>query len=463
MFKNTIHAAVAHHRQVRAMVLWVVAWNAVSGCPGIAQQAQRKAAAPAPDQAIEFSDKPSFSVAGVTDWTAVGGHGSDATLRTSEDLTRETLTLKAPGANGISAGAKAREPVDDAMEARLRSALAAAPRSYAANHALGEYYLHSAHYRQALPPLLAASELSQGKADDEYDLALACQGVGDFTRARQHVQRALAEKDTASFHRVAGEVDEALGNSLAAVQQEERAARMDPSETNYFVWGSELLLHRAIWQAAEVFASGVKEHPASARMKTGWGAALFAGAQYDEAAERLCEASDLDPASPEPYVFLSKVALASPAPLSCVQAKLERFIRLQPASADAVYFYAMVLHKQDGGSDRQRVEGLLRKAVALDPKYSAAYLQLGILAFAERRYQDSIGFYKQAIENDPKLAEAHYRLGVVYDRTGDAKQAREEFQEHDRLEKQQADAVEQQRRQVKQFLVVLEGKTPATP
>ena len=37
---------------------------------------------------IEFADDPNFAVAGVTDWTAVGGHGSDAVLRTSEDLTQ---------------------------------------------------------------------------------------------------------------------------------------------------------------------------------------------------------------------------------------------------------------------------------------------------------------------------------------------------------------------------------------
>ena len=39
---------------------------------------------------MEFADKPDFTIAGVTDWTAVGGHGSDSTLRTSEDLARET-------------------------------------------------------------------------------------------------------------------------------------------------------------------------------------------------------------------------------------------------------------------------------------------------------------------------------------------------------------------------------------
>ena len=55
---------------------------------------------------MEFADKPNFTVAGVTDWTAVGGHGSDATLRTSEALARETTTLKPTSGPGSPGGAR---------------------------------------------------------------------------------------------------------------------------------------------------------------------------------------------------------------------------------------------------------------------------------------------------------------------------------------------------------------------
>ena len=44
-----------------------------------------------PTSAMEFDDKPNFTVAGVTDYTAAGGHGADTSLRTSESLARETL------------------------------------------------------------------------------------------------------------------------------------------------------------------------------------------------------------------------------------------------------------------------------------------------------------------------------------------------------------------------------------
>jgi tetratricopeptide (TPR) repeat protein len=418
-------------------------------------------ASPLSGEGMEFSDKPNFTVAGVTDWTAAGGHGSDATLRTSEDLTRETLRLKAQGTASVAPGGQGRNRGEGKTEASLLAALAATPRSYAANHDLGMFYLRSARYEQALTLLQAASELNHATADDDYYLALACQGVGDFARAQQHIQRALARSDAADYHRLAGELEEKLGDPLAAVRQEERAAQMAPSEENYFVWGSELLLHRAIWQAGEVFAKGTKAHPNSARMRTAWGAALFAGALYDEAAKQLCEASDLEPENSAPYLFMGRIVLASPTPLPCVRQKLKRFLREQPENADAAYFYAMSLSRQGTTSDPQRVEALLRKAVALNPKHAGAYLQLGILSFAQRDYPASIRFYTKAIEADPQQGEAHYRLAVAYDRAGDAEKARREFQLHDTLGRVQADAIEQQRRQVKQFLVTLQGQPPS--
>jgi len=47
---------------------------------------------------------------------------------------------------------------------------------------------------------------------------------------------------------------------------------------------------------------------------------------------------------------------------------------------------------------------------------------------------------------------------VAYDRTGQQVKANKEFLLHNEIEKQQAAAVERQRREIKQFLVVLQGQ-----
>ncbi|MDE3187035.1 MAG: tetratricopeptide repeat protein, partial [Acidobacteriota bacterium] len=392
--------------------------------------------------------------------------GSDATLRASEALTRETLTLKPQEAKHGANSATGDAEEQGGSESRLRAAQARAPGSFEANHALGAFYLRAGRYREALAPLQAAYKINPASYDNEYDLARACKESGDLAHAREHVERLLARRESADLHRMAGDIDEKLGDPLAAVHAYEQAVREDPSEENYFAWGSELLFHRAVWQAKTVFEEGVKRYPKSARMLTALGTALFSGALYDEAAQRLCDASDLNPADPEPYLFMGKIEMSSPNPLACVEQKLARFVKLQPKNALANYFYAMTIWKHQGQTASQealkRVEAMLTKAVTIDPQCSDAYLQLGNLSASQRKYQEAIGLYLHAIEGNPQLSEAHYRLGMAYDRTGERAKAQREFQLHDEIEKQQAAAVERQRREIKQFLVVAPGQ-PATP
>ena len=323
--------------------------------------------------AMEFSDKPNFTVAGVVDWTAVGGHGSDATLRTSEALARETVALKAGNS--------------------------------------------------------------------------------------EHRPASSTEADQ---HRLAGEWNEKRGDPLGAVHEFEQAVRLEPSEENYFAWGSELLLHRAVWQAQEVLGKAALKYPKSARIQTGLGTALFAGAHYDEAASRFCEASDLNPKDADAYTLLGKVEMAAPAPLPCVEKKLAQYAEAHPENSLANYFYAMVLLKRQeqpaNAEALQRVETLLTKAVTADNKCGDAYFHLGVLSVSRRDLDGAIGYYRKAIEANPELGEAHYRLGVAYDRKGEPVKAKQEFEIHDALEKRQADAIEEQRRDLKQFLIVLQGQ-----
>lgn len=403
---------------------------------------------------IDFSDEPSFSVAGVTDWTAAGGHGSDANLRASEALTRDTLMMK----DG-SAGAEGSRVAAAEAEAALKTALSKEPHSFEANRKLGEFYLEQNRLAEALPPLQAAFDMKPQNSGNEYDLARALAGSNDLTAARQHVQHLLASSPSADVHRLAGQIDEKAGDPLAAVHEFQIAATQDPSEQNYFEWGSELLLHRAIWQAKEVFERGVKAHPRSERMLTGLGAALFAGALYDDAAQRLCEASDLNPKNPEPYLFMGRIEVAAPSPLACVKNKLARFEREQPENSLANFFYAMAIWKESGpvldeATERQ-VQSLLTKAVQIDPKCSDGYLQLGNLSSSKRDYRQAIDLYTKAIAANPDLSEAHYRLGIAYDRVGEKQKADHEFKLHEQINNEQKAAVEKQRREVKQFVVVV--------
>src|SRR5579864_1882222 len=49
-------------------------------------------------KAMEYSDQPNFTIAGVTDWSTAGVHGSTVNARTSESLAQETAALKSSSA-----------------------------------------------------------------------------------------------------------------------------------------------------------------------------------------------------------------------------------------------------------------------------------------------------------------------------------------------------------------------------
>ncbi len=359
--------------------------------------------------AMEFKDEPNFTVAGVTDRSNLGLHGSAASSKTSESLAKETQTLE-PGESETA---------------------------------------------------------STGSSGKQYEMAWAYRAKGDFAGAREQVRKALRIADNAEGHRLLGELDERLNDPLEAVREHERAARMDPSEQNYFEWGTELLLHKAAEPAVEVFTRGSTAHPKSARMLTGLGAALYASGSWEEAARRLCDASDLQPADPAPYLFLGKIEMTSPTPLPCSEQKLARFAEEQPRDALANYYYAISIWKREKGSENpagwKQAEALLEKAVTIDPQLDEAYLQLGILHFARGDFEQAIRGYKNAIEINPNLGEAHRQLGLAYQRTGEKAKAQQEFREYERAEKTAAADLERQRRELRQFLIILKNQPPATP
>jgi len=355
----------------------------------------------------EFFDEPHFTVAGVTQATNSGGHGSDTVLRTTEALAKATVSLSKESGGGSN------PPASVTTESSLRDAVARNPQDPALHHLLAD-------------------------------------------------------------------IEEKLGNPLEAVWEYQRAAELDPSEPNLFDWGTELLAHRALEPATEVFTKGTRLFPKSVRMLIALGVSWYARGSYDQAAQCLANASDLAPDNPTPYLFLGKMQSVEGTPSEGSVERLRRFSQLQPDNALANYYYAVSLWKQSANSadtraDDQRsarVESLLQKAVRLDPKLGAAYLQLGILYSQRKDFPRAISAYQKAIEVSPEevspekvtpeinetLEVAHYRLAQVYLRTGYKTRAQEELQLHDRLAKKTKEHAERDRLEIQQFVISLQNK-----
>jgi tetratricopeptide (TPR) repeat protein len=405
----------------------------------------------------EFFDQPQFTVAGVTDTTSLGGHGSDTVVRTRETIAKETVSL-----GKDSPGGKPGAGSDN--ERSLREDVKREPQSFEANHRLGRELVANGKAREAIPYLERARVLKADDYENGYDLALADASAGDYEHARDSAQAMLAKNDKAEVHHLLGDVEEKLGNSLEAVREYQRAAQMDASEAYIFDWGSELLLHHAPEPALEVFTTGNRLFPRSVRMLIGLGATWFARGSYDQAVERVCEASDLSPNDSAPYLFLGRMQSGESAPSEKTVEKLHRFVTQQPESAEANYYYAIGLWKmgkgQQDGASAEQVKLLLEKAIHLNPKYGAAYLQLGILESEQRDYPKAIVNYQRAAQEDPEREEAHYRLAQAYRKIGDGAKAEMEVQIYDRLAKESAQRAERERHEIRQFVYTLRDQPP---
>jgi cytochrome c-type biogenesis protein CcmH/NrfG len=231
---------------------------------------------------------------------------------------------------------------------------------------------------------------------------------------------------------------------------------MDPSESNIFNWGAELLRHHTLDPAMPVLSQGVERYPNSARLRIALGIAYYMRASYDQAVEAFCRAADLDPRDTRPYYFLARIYDVSPSKAAEVTARLERLVQIQPDNAQARYAYAMSLWKssrtEKGPAESSKVEALLKSAVSLDPRFAEAHLQLGILYAQEGRASDALAQYETAVKLDPSLADAHYRLGQALVRRGDKSRGERELNISSQLHTRQMAESEAKNSQVLRFL-----------
>ncbi|HEY4762429.1 MAG TPA: tetratricopeptide repeat protein [Candidatus Sulfotelmatobacter sp.] len=355
----------------------------------------------------------------------------------------------------------------ETAQEQLKKAVALEPRSFDANHNLGELYVRMGKLPEAIPFLKQAHEITPSSYDNGYDLALAYVLTGKPEPARTLVEQLLQEKNTAELHNLLGEIEEKDGKFVAAANEFETAAHQDPSESNLFDWASELLLHRTLEPAIEIFRQSAERYPNSPRMAIGLGIALYSRGNYDDSIKALLRATDLSPSDPRGYAFLSKAYDSSPSQADQVIERFRRFAALEPDNARANYYYAMSLWKgkraQDPSLDLRRIESLLRKAVTLDPKLSEARLQLGNLYSDQARYADAIPEYVTELDIDSRIADAHYRLGQAYVHTGQKDKAQEQFQLYQQLRAQHMADLDKQIADIRQFVYSEKEGNPAKP
>ena len=330
------------------------------------------------------------------------------------------------------------------------------PENYDTNHNLGEMYVRRGMVARAVPYLEKAQRLNPASYDNGYDLTLAYMVSGRLGDARNSAKALLNVKETGEAHNLLAQIEEKDGNIIAAANEFQAAARLEPSESNLFDWGGELLVHRTLDPAVQVFEEATRRFPKSPRLMVGLGMAYYARGNYDDAVKAFVKGADLDPNDARCYQFLSRAYDSSPSQANEVIERFRRFAELQPNNGRALYYYAMSLWKgkraQDPSLDLAQIGTLLQRAIAADPKLAEAHLQLGNLTADRGEFAEAIPEYQRALELDNDLADAHYRLAQAYVRTGQKDKAQEQFATYQTLRAQHLADLDKQRADIRQFV-----------
>ena len=344
----------------------------------------------------------------------------------------------------------------DLAEKEFKKAVELEPKNFDTNHNLGELYIRSNKIAEAVPYLEKAQRVEPSSYDNGYDLSLAYLETGHLAEAKSSIQQLLKVKDTAELHNLLGEISEKDGQFVAAANEYEAAAHQDPSESNLFDWGSELLLHRTLDPAVEVFQQASQRYPNSPRLAVGLGVALYSRGNYDDAVKALIKGADLNPSDARCYLFLSKAYDSSPNQADDVIQRFRRFTELQPSNGRAFYYYAMSLWKgkraQDPDLDLGQIQVLLKKAISLEPKLAEAHLQMANLLSNQGQFAEAIPEYTTALELNADLADGYYRLGQAYVRTGQKDKAQGQFETYQKLRAQHLADLDKQRAEIRQFV-----------
>ncbi|HEY2468664.1 MAG TPA: tetratricopeptide repeat protein [Terracidiphilus sp.] len=325
------------------------------------------------------------------------------------------------------------------------------PNNAATQQGLGELWLNAGEPKRALEAFRAALKAKRDDADLEMDCATAMVAVGQLDDAKAMLSKL---PEAAQTQELLGEIAEKQGDYQRAVVRFSRAIELDPSETNAWTLGVELLRHWSFDPAIREFAAAVAKFPSSTRMKLGLGAAYFGDAKYAEAIPVFAELLQTDENN---SLYAEMLGMACNAVTESAKGQCSALLTYarnhRHDARAATYAASMLLTETASGERTATAREFLNTALAADPKLPDAHYQMGILKQNEGDWAGSIGNLEAAIALKPDLAQAHYRLALAYWRTGRKQDGQAQMELQKKYAKQEKEDMASRLRQITTFIV----------
>ncbi len=321
---------------------------------------------------------------------------------------------------------------------------------------LGQALLATSQPRLAAEAFKRASAASTGgpPSDDLlYNWALALFESGELVRAAGTLARATNLSSSAAAQSLAADIAEQQKDYKSAVEHYQRAADLDPSESNLYLLGLEFLRHWTFEPAAKVFEFGSRKYPGSRRMLAGLGIARYSSNDYTAAAPVFAQLLATDPDNAFYADLLGHSCSLMPDDAAGC-APLKDFAERHPKNATAAtYAAASILHRPSGEENLRLAAALLQQALTADPKLAEAWYQSGILSQMRGDWAGSTAKLEEAVALKPTFAKAHYRLALAYSHTGRRDEAQREIALNQKYSEQEKDDLNMRFKQVTMFLV----------
>ena len=347
----------------------------------------------------------------------------------------------------------------------LRATHLESPQELELHQRVAELLIAHEKYSESVEELSKAANLDPGRADLEFDLALAQFRAGRLDDAAASAQKCKELGDNADLEDLIGDIQEARGDNLAAVKGYEAAVELAPNEEKYRLsLAVELIRHSSFEPAKVVLKQGEELHPESWRIQLALGMVEHFGGTDEDATKYLLRAAEL---APEPQVvlqYLGDIQLDRAPPDPAAVAKLCAYSDAQPKDGNIQYFCGAVLFRRDyvSGDKSHAAEILehLHASVGLLPKDDASpHCQLGKAYRWLERWPEALRESESCARLDPGSAEAHYRLAQIYEHEGQPEKQRKEIKLYEAASTRLADENARRQATMKTFLYTMGQET----
>ncbi len=299
--------------------------------------------------------------------------------------------------------------------------LFAAPQTFDETYRSGLLALQRNDLPAAREALQSAERLAPTNARVKIALAQVLAKSGDATTAQTDAVQAL----------LLGPGDPAVHQALTAFYR-----LTQPGEPDlYFAAAQASLKSQSFAEAASILEAGRKRAGANAQIELALGVAYYGLRRFEESADALLHAIELDPGPEQPYLFLGRMLDQIPTRLKPATERFLQFEANHPENPAGYLLYAQGLIAQ--GIEPAKAQALLEKSIALENSNPIAHFELGNLLDRKQLFEQAAREFERASALKPDDAATHYRLARDYDRLGRHDAAEKERQIHAGLIKAQ--------------------------